>query len=260
MAELELKEFLASDSDESESADDKNEEGINQNKEEKRKEKYRALFESGDVDSDKDEEEDDNDRDMEVTFNTGLEDLSKKILKKKDEKSETVWEKTQRKIREKKRARKNKKNDDSSSPDDDDDDDYNIDRRAVKDDGDDDFFMEEHPIKKKKEEKTKNKRKQRLEEVAAAEERSRAELELLLADENAGDGNGLKGYNIKRKGKKGSKEMAEEKVPAADVENDPRFSALFTSPLYALDPTDPQFKRYVDDESNFLESLCCGML
>ncbi|KFK37577.1 hypothetical protein AALP_AA3G001400 [Arabis alpina] len=241
LAELEMKEFLASDSDESESDDDNNEEGISKSKEEKRKEKYRALFGSGDGDSDKDEDEDDNDQDMEVTFNTGLEDLSKKILQKKDEKSETVWEATQRKMQEKKRARKNnKKNDDSSSPDDDDDDDdYNIDRKAVNDDEDDDFFMEEPPRKKKKDEKTK--KKQRLEEEVAEEERSRAELELLLADENAGDGNGLKGYNIKRKGKRVSKEIAEEKIPAP--EDDPRFSAIITDPRYALDPTDPQFKR-----------------
>ncbi|KAH0881731.1 hypothetical protein HID58_069125 [Brassica napus] len=68
------------------------------------------------------------------------------------------------------------------------------------------------------------------------------ELELILADENGGDGKGLKGYNIKRKSKKRSKEMAEEKIPSADPE-DSRFSAAFTDPNYALDPTNPQFKR-----------------
>ncbi|EOA29500.1 hypothetical protein CARUB_v10013069mg [Capsella rubella] len=234
LADLEMKEFLASDESESDDEDDNNE-GINRNKVEKRKDKYRALIESENVDSDKDVEEE-NDQDMEVTFNTGLEDLSKEILKKKDKKSESVWESYLRQRREKKRARKNnKQNDDSSSPDDDDDD-Y-IDRKAVKGDGDDDFFMAEPPLKKKKEGKTK---KKGLEEEVAADERARAELELLLADENAGDGNGLKGYNIKRKGKKGKTDISEEKIPAGVL--DPRFSAAY-SPAYAIDPTDPQFKR-----------------
>ncbi|XP_010550268.1 PREDICTED: ESF1 homolog [Tarenaya hassleriana] len=52
----------------------------------------------------------------------------------------------------------------------------------------------------------------------------------------------VKGYNIRRKGKKGKIQIAEEKIPDADLD-DPRFSALFTSSLFALDPTDPQFKR-----------------
>lgn len=234
LANLEMKEFLASDESDSDEEDDLGNEVINQSKKkDKKKDKYRALIEAEDVDSDKDLEEE-NDQDMEVTFNTGLEDLSKEILKKKDNQSESVWETYLRQRREKKRARKNKQKDDDSSPDDDDD--YNIDRKAVKDDGDDDFFMEEPPLKKKKKEgKTKK-------EEVAAEEKSRAELELLLADENAGDGNGLKGYNIKRKAKKGKTDISEDKIPAAELD-DPRFSALFSSPYYALDPTDPQFKR-----------------
>jgi hypothetical protein len=246
-----MKEFLASDESDSDEEDDLGNEVINQSKKkDKKKDKYRALIEAEDVDSDKDLEEE-NDQDMEVTFNTGLEDLSKEILKKKDNQSESVWETYLRQRREKKRARKNKQKDDDSSPDDDDD--YNIDRKAVKDDGDDDFFMEEPPLKKKKKEgKTKK-------EEVAAEEKSRAELELLLADENAGDGNGLKGYNIKRKAKKGKTDISEDKIPAAELD-DPRFSALFSSPYYALDPTDPQFKRYIDEYLNFSEKWNCESL
>ncbi|ESQ49920.1 hypothetical protein EUTSA_v10020182mg [Eutrema salsugineum] len=235
LAELEMKEFLASD--ESESDEDNNE----ASKKEKRKEKYRALIESEDAGSDKDGEEEENGQDMEVTFNTGLEDLSKQIRERKDKKSETVWDAYLRKKSEKKRARKNKQKDDSSSSDEDD---YNVDGKAVKDDGDDDFFMEEPRLKKKKKKEGKtDKKKKGLEEEVATEERSRAELELLLADENGGDG--LKGYNIKRKGKKRSKEeMAEEKIPAVDLDDiKERFSAAISDPDFALDPTDPQFKR-----------------
>ncbi|KAI3858557.1 hypothetical protein MKX03_005605, partial [Papaver bracteatum] len=76
-------------------------------------------------------------------------------------------------------------------------------------------------------------------------EASKAELELLLADDQEAN-NGLKGYNIKRnKGKKGRKEdPSEEKIPTADY-TDPRFQNLFKSSLCALDPTDPQYKRSV---------------
>ncbi|KAG2295306.1 hypothetical protein Bca52824_041975 [Brassica carinata] len=186
-----LERFLASYESESDDDDD----------EEKRK-TYQALMESGDVDSDTDDEE--NDLDMEFTFNTGLENVSKKFIGKKDKKSETLWETQLRVKREKKTARRmNQKNDDD------------------------------------------NKKKKGLEEKVAAEERrSIAELGLIVADENGGDGSKcLKGYNIKgRKGKNKSREMAEEKIPCADPDY-LRFSAAISDPKYALDPTDPRFKR-----------------
>ncbi|CAK9143562.1 unnamed protein product [Ilex paraguariensis] len=72
-----------------------------------------VVTESGDG-SDGDEE--DGGQDMEVTFNTGLEDISKQILEKKDKKSETVWEAYLRKRSEKKKAKKNRSK--SSSEDD----------------------------------------------------------------------------------------------------------------------------------------------
>ncbi|XP_039047406.1 ESF1 homolog [Hibiscus syriacus] len=74
-------------------------------------------------------------------------------------------------------------------------------------------------------------------------EASRAELELLLTDDKGTD-TGPKGYNLKAKKTKGKTQkevLDEKKIPVVD--DDPRFSAFFTSPLYALDPTDPQFKR-----------------
>ncbi|CAK9180228.1 unnamed protein product [Ilex paraguariensis] len=75
-------------------------------------------------------------------------------------------------------------------------------------------------------------------------EASRAELELLLADEKGAD-TSLKGYNLKpkkAKGKKGKGLPDEGKIPTINYD-DARFSRFFTSPLFALDPTDPQFKR-----------------
>lgn len=251
LAELELKEFLASD--ESDSDEDENEgeddgedlsdKGTKKASKTKvkgegerisKKDMYRALVQSGDG---SEEDDDDEGQDMEVTFNTGLEDISKKILEKKDRGSESVWESYLRKKKEKKKARKYRSKNSS-------DDENESESEQEPLEQPDDFF-EEHPstggskqvnVKKKREEK-----KPLEDEEKAA---TTAELELLLADEKGAD-NKLKGYKIKPmkgKGKKGKEAPDEDKLPSVDYE-DPRFSALFTNPSYALDPTDPQFKR-----------------
>ena len=98
----------------------------------------------------------------------------------------------------------------------------------------DDFFVEDDaPAEENKGSRGTRKR-------ANGNEASIAELELLTADDT-----NLKGYNIKpkkRKGTKGKEVVDEGKIPTVDNQ-DPRFAALFTSPLYAPDPTDPQYKR-----------------
>ncbi|KAF5735917.1 pre-rRNA-processing protein esf1 [Tripterygium wilfordii] len=225
LAELELKEFLASD--ESETDDDENDEAAEDQSDVKykKRDKYRALVQAGDG---SDEDGDEEGQDMEVTFNTRLEDLSKRILEKKDKESETVWEAYLRKRREKKKSRKNKSKYSSE------DDSSDADQEPIEQP--DDFFIEEPSAKKSK--------KDRHVDTDIEAEASKAELELLLADDKGAD-TGLKGYNLKpkmAKGKKGRDVPDEDKIPTGDFD-DPRFSALFSSHLYALDPTDPQFKR-----------------
>lgn len=105
----------------------------------------------------------------------------------------------------------------------------------------DDFFVEEPPVKESVKDRTKSIKDRDHVGMDGAAEASRAELELLLADDEGVD-TGIKGYNLKQKKKKGKEDIAEDKIPTVDY-NDPRFSALFNSPLFALDPTDPQFKR-----------------
>ncbi|KAK1308320.1 hypothetical protein QJS10_CPA09g00110 [Acorus calamus] len=231
LSELEFKDFLASDDD----SEDDNENDDQSHKLSKAA-KYQALIQSGDGS----DAEDNGDKDMEITFNPGLEDISKHILEKKDKGSETVWEAYLRKKREKKKARKNaskhSSDDDSSGED-----------EEVPDQPDD-FFDEEssgsdeeRSLKAKKK-KISEKRRQPP-EMDGEREASRAELELLLAD-GQGNGTNLKGYNLKgkkHKGKKGKEVPDEEKLPSVDYD-DTRFSALFNSHLFALDPTDPQFK------------------
>ncbi|KDP39086.1 hypothetical protein JCGZ_00843 [Jatropha curcas] len=234
LADLELKEFLASD--ESESDEDENDDVAEGevDKKIKKRDKYRALIEAGDGSDGENEEEG---QDMEITFHTGLEGLSKRLLERKDKKSESVWEATLREKREKKAARRKRSK--HSSEEDSSDSDDEMREEA------DDFFVEEPSIKKgKKDAQVKSKKEvKQLQDTDKEAEASRAELELLLADENGAD-TGPKGYNMKRKKAKGKrkKEVPDEnKIPTVDY--DDRFSALFTSPLYALDPTDPQFKR-----------------
>ncbi|GER26820.1 pre-rRNA-processing protein ESF1 [Striga asiatica] len=240
LEELELKEFLASDESESEADDEDNDEGVEDEsvKKSSKRDKYRALIQSGDDGSDVDREED-GDLDMEVTFNSGLEDLSKRILEKKDRKSETVWEAVLRKRKDKKKKSKKGSKYSSDDSDDESDDDRELSKQQ------DDFFVEEpsdarnenHSVGKTK--KRKMNQENRLEAEA-----SQAELELLAADD-VGTETNLRGYNIKPKkikGKKGKANLDEGKIPSADYD-DPRFASFFTSPLFALDPTDPQFKR-----------------
>ncbi|CAN4083479.1 unnamed protein product [Withania somnifera] len=234
LADLELKEFLASDeseSDDSEVGDDAEDKSARRKK---KQDTYRALLQSGEGSDGNDE---DDDQDMEVTFNTGLEDLSKRILEKKDKQSETVWEAYLRKKREKKKSRKG--NSKVSSEDESSD----SDQEPIEEP--EDFFIEEPSPKGDKDSQHQSTRKGKQSLEASEEaEASRAELELLLADDKGGDAN-LKGYNMKPKKAKGKKDKevpVEDKLPSIDYE-DPRFASLFKSPLFALDPTDPQFKR-----------------
>lgn len=230
-----MDELVASDESESDDSEDNNETVGHADKKARKKEMYLDLLGNN---SDKDAEED-GVQDMEVTFNTGLEDISKHIMEKKDKKSKSVWEEYLRKQREKKRARKNKSK--YSSDDDDDDDSDNTDQQAAGEA--EDFFMEEPDITKKKKKKaeSKNDKDQKLKDMDGV---SKEELELLLADDKGTD-TGLKGYNLKFKKGKGKKTegvIDEAKIPNSAYD-DPRFASIY-SPDFAIDPTDPQFKRY----------------
>ncbi|KAI4381789.1 hypothetical protein MLD38_007830 [Melastoma candidum] len=180
---------------------------------------------------------------MEITFNTGLEDLSKRLMEKKDKKSETVWEAYLRKRLEKKKARKNKSKTSS------DEDSCDADREITEEP--DDFFLEEHPVKRSKNAKGQGKTRKLGKEMEDADTgaASHAESELLLADD-AGAYAGPKGYKIKSERAKRKKGSEDSKIPSGEYD-DPWFSALFTHPLYALDPTQPDFKRYSPLPSNF---------
>ncbi|KAJ8618188.1 hypothetical protein MRB53_014374 [Persea americana] len=248
--ELELKEFLASDDGESDD-DDENDDAEaslkNSSQKPNKRDIYRALLQSGDGS----DANDDGDKDMEVTFNTGLEDISKRFLEKQDKKSETVWEAYLRKRSEKRKERKRTSKLSSS-----DDDDSDYDQKAAAQP--DDFFLEESldtdvedpkksskdNSKKTKSKKRKTERRYSPEDTEKEQVASKEELELLLTDDK-GTEPSLKGYNLKSKnvkGKRGKEVLTEDKLPTFD-HDDPRFAPILKSHLFALDPTDPQFKR-----------------
>ncbi|KAI3939818.1 hypothetical protein MKW92_023219 [Papaver armeniacum] len=220
-----MKGYVASDVSDDDGEDETDIQNDQSNKKLAKAEKYRVLFETGDESSNGGDVEDGN-KDMEVTFNTGLEDLSKRILEKKKDKDSETREKEGKK----ERLKHSSENESSGSG-----------RDEAEED---DFFIDESSIKLSKGGKSNPKEKQ-LEDTEKEHEASKAELELLLADDQEAN-NGVKGYNIKRnkaKRKRGEKEdPSEDKIPAIDY-TDPRFANLFTSPLFALDPTDPQYKR-----------------
>jgi hypothetical protein len=104
---------------------------------------------------------------------------------------------------------------------------------------------------RRKEEKRKKREERAAEEAASAAQR--AELELLMVDDEKAH---IKHFDMteiekaekqaKKKGKgKGKKGKTQETAPADDFEvnvSDPRFSRLFDSHDFAIDPTNPRFK------------------
>lgn len=204
---------------------------------------------------------------MEITFDSGLENLSKRILEeKRDAKhkdSESVWQTYMRRKKEKARNRKSGKRGNSS--DEDNSDDMYIDN-PVHDDAkelsEDEFFMDE----KKPSGKGSSVRLER-KEAELAKARKQQELELLMLDDNhlhdiargnskpnelAAD-NSLSG-KVSRKKKKRTRKNVKDSEEEDNVDlskkgglkinvDDPRFASLYTSHHYALDPTDPRYKK-----------------
>ena len=127
-------------------------------------------------------------------------------------------------------------------------------------DGDGDDFGFEDDIKTKS--SKKKKRKKELSDESVDDEEAKAQLELLMMnDEPVGDKK--KHYSLqklliddngkvkkRRKCKSGAKEVSNDTFKV-NV-NDERFSAVFSDPLYAIDPTDPSFKR-TKDMDQFLD-------
>ncbi|KAI8377558.1 uncharacterized protein BYT42DRAFT_570712 [Radiomyces spectabilis] len=252
LKDLDFEAYLASSSDEEEEEEDVD----------ALREKYRKLLKSGNssaFDDKTEADEDGEEGDMEITFTPGLSEAAGQAVNDKlhgddEEHEETTIEKYMRKQRERRKAKKERQmnNDEAmESAESEEDEEMKNDpffRDTLKE-------MEDEGLvesKDKKEKKDKKKKKSKLSKEERLEQaRQKAELSLLMDDaEGKGDGFDMKEV-IRRekmemrkgkKAKKGKKMQVEQDDFEINV-NDPRFSAMQESHHFAIDPTNPHFKK-----------------
>ncbi|KAG9294303.1 hypothetical protein G9A89_021662 [Geosiphon pyriformis] len=175
-------------------------------------------------------------QEMEVTFAPGLSEIATELLEKRKEKeaieNETTLDTYLRKQREKKKIKKETRNGmktDESKP-------------ILSSEGDAELIKDKFSG-------SGSKKLKKSEAEWAEEEKSKAELELLVMD---GDDDGHKHFDMKeilkkekRKGKKKRlKKVDEDEEDTFEINvKDPRFAALHESYHFAIDPTNPQFKK-----------------
>eukprot|EP01091_Cochliopodium_minus_P001209 TRINITY_DN1107_c0_g1_i1.p1 TRINITY_DN1107_c0_g1~~TRINITY_DN1107_c0_g1_i1.p1 ORF type:complete len:683 (-),score=282.99 TRINITY_DN1107_c0_g1_i1:43-1839(-) len=175
---------------------------------------------------------------MVVTFKAGLSESTQNIIdkkKSKHEKNETMWEKNARKLAEKKEKRKQEKKQNSDKIDDD----------LIISGG-----IATDQLKQMKKKEKKKKKKKTAEEIRKENE-EKAELELLMLDENNIE---KKGYNLKSMiddGKKKKKNRQDDTFKL-DIQ-DPRFKNLYNQE-YGIDPNDPKYKK-TDNMSHLMKHI-----
>lgn len=201
---------------------------------------------------------------MEVTFTSGLAGSrgEEGIFENEPERDESTIDKYVRKERERKKRRKERvmaasRGEDPKAEDgtgDDDNAPATVDAPQEEDLGFNDPFFEGHDSKvssaaRRKEEKRKKRTERAAEEAASAAQR--AELELLMLDDkkaevNHFDMNDIEKAEKQARRKKGKNKKKGKEAAAGDDFNvdvsDPRFSRLYESHEFAIDPTNPRFK------------------
>ncbi|KAI8367397.1 pre-rRNA processing protein Esf1 [Choanephora cucurbitarum] len=219
------------------------------------REKYKKLL-GGSKNSafeDKVEEnEDEEEGEMEITFTPGLSEAAGALVANKEEKDEAGETSIQAYLRKQKEKRKAKKAAKQQTKEQDASDASDMDEETANDP----FFKEamaemedEGLVDDKKKKKDKKSKKRASKEEREQKARERAELELLMDDDGKGEGFNMKEVlkqekMEKKKKKKGKK--VEEQIQTDDFEidvQDPRFAAVQESHHFAIDPTNPQFKK-----------------
>ncbi|GBP47568.1 ESF1 homolog [Eumeta japonica] len=264
--DLNLDEYLASSTDEE--SDEKETSDQEEENSEDPIEKYKKLLQ--DV-QEKEEKKKNKDMEMEITWGLGLKEKADELVKKKlkdGDKHLTPFEKIIEKRKEKKRLKKlerqKKRAQETSDLSNEED---SSDEIPSDIDINDPYFAEEFnkPEFKKSNNKTKKKNEKEI-KLDEEEEKRKAELELLLDDELDSKAHfSLKkiqeAENIDKRSKRKKKlkqKMIEQKQSEADFEinlNDERFSAVYNSHLYNIDPTDPNYKKTQNMEKLIQEKL-----
>jgi len=254
LLEMDFKAYLASSSDEDdpkEREENKNGDNDSSEDEDKKIQKYKELLKEID---DK-ERKSDRDQELEITWEPGLrettEDLVTSKMKEKERKEMTPWEsylQTKKEKRKERRKEKQATKNTSTANESDESDDIPSDV-----DLSDPFFSQEIEtgISNKNKLSTGQTKKKRKRAAPETEEdrKAKEELELLLMDEKDDRQHfSLKGImeNEKKSKKKRKRKAKDEEVVDdnfnVDLE-DSRFDALFTSHHFAVDPSDPQYRK-----------------
>ncbi|XP_053393712.1 ESF1 homolog [Mercenaria mercenaria] len=273
--EEDLKAYLASSSDE-EGPDysaifgnnEEDEDSGGESDDDKKLDKYKQLL----TDLDSQESKKKHDIEMEISWEPGLREATEKIVKKKKQsKDSTVWEDYLQKKKEKKKKkieeRKKKKKPQEQMSDDEQKKEEPVDGdvQAFSDDEvpvDADmaaFMAEESSNKKKKNKKKKKKKVETEENTETAKEK--AELSLLLMDE----GDNKKHFNLRdlvqEDGKKKKKKKLKEQKNKLEEDDfqmnvrDPRFSAMYESHLFNIDPSAPEYRKTQGTEAIITEKI-----
>lgn len=217
--------------------------------------KYRSLL-SGIEEDEK--ERKNKDVHMEISWGLGLKEKAEEAVKKKMANSkeltpfQEMMEKRKQKRLEKKKQKIQKK---MQKSEDDENGGISSDDEIPSDiDMNDPYFAEEFKDMKSKPKKNKGKKKKEDFEETDEQLQSKAELELLLLDKDEPKHFNFKkiqeeetGSKSKRKARrKKGKELSKKETPEDDFKinvDDSRFSALYSSHLYNIDPTDPHFRK-----------------
>ncbi|XP_041979011.1 ESF1 homolog [Aricia agestis] len=254
-----LNEYLASSSEDE--ASEKEDLPQSDNETDDPIQKYKMLLQ--DIEK-KEEKKNNKDMEMEISWGVGIKEKAEELIKKKineDTKTLTPFEKIIQKRKEKKKQRKMQKKqntEDGDGVDSDDDVPSDVDMN-------DPYFAEEFNKPEFKSKKSKNKKESSDERSDAEEEKRKAELELLLDDDDGKEHFSLKKIQESEDASKKSKrkkklreKMKEqkEKLPDFDMDlNDNRFAALYESHHFNIDPSDPNFKKTKNMEKLIQEKL-----
>lgn len=234
--------------------------------------KYKALLQSIETSEKKEKEKD---VEMEITWGVGLKDTTEKLVKKKLEETQqanrTPWEEQLDKRKEKRSKRKQDKKREESvdepGSDSSDSEEASEDQPFSDDDVDvdmnDEYFRNEmknndvfaETSSKKKKDKKKGKKDDKARKNTSSKADPALELLLMDEDDNKRHFSMKKIINEENESKSKSKRKFKKRRKLDTVENaahqedfeidvqDERFSALFNSHHFNVDPSDPNFKR-----------------
>ncbi|KAJ8731487.1 hypothetical protein PYW07_004651 [Mythimna separata] len=269
--DLDLKDYLASSSESEGDSENEDIEAKPDNDDEDPILKYKKLLE--DIEK-KDDKKSNKDMEMEISWGIGIKDKAEELVKKKinaETKELTPFEKLIQKRKEKKKQKKlkNKEKKEKDSDQESDSEDGSMSDVPSDIDMNDPYFAEEFDKPEFKKSKAGNKNKDQKKQnkdsdVDTDDEKKKAELELLLDDDDGKAHFSLKKIQESESNKKSRRKkklkakMNEQKQSLPDFEidvNDDRFSALYNSHLYNIDPSDPNFKKTKNMDKLIQEKL-----